>query len=72
MSACVHPRVLLTIEAAVARSALAALHALLTVEANLQWQLLIVVLHIQDNLECHMRQGPKHSGPTYAYNYNKI
>ena len=46
--------------------------ALLAVEANLQWQLLIVVLHIQDNLECHMRQGPKHSRPIYAYNYNKI
>ena len=46
--------------------------ALLTVEANLQWQQLIIVLHIQDNLKCHMRQGTKHSRPTYAYNYNKI
>ena len=46
--------------------------ALLAVEANLQWQRLIIVLHIQDNLKCHMWQGPKHSRPTYAYNYNKI
>ena len=46
--------------------------ALLAVEANLQWQRLIIVLHIQDNLKCHMWQGTKHSRPTYAYNYNKI
>ena len=47
-------------------------HALLTVEVNLQCQRLIIVLYIQDNLKCHMRQGTKHSQPTYAYNYNKI
>ena len=41
-------------------------HALLAVEENLQWQWLIIVLHIQDNLKCHMRQGTKHSQPTYA------
>ena len=46
--------------------------AMLTVEANLQWQWLIIVLHIQDNLKCQMRQGPEHSRPTYAHNYNKI
>ena len=49
-----------------------AVRALLTIEANLQWQRLIIVLHIQDNLNCHMWQGTKHSRPTYAYNYNKI
>ena len=38
----------------------ASLRALLIVEENLQWQRLIIVLHIQDNLKCHMRRGPKH------------
>ena len=68
---------LLTIEAAAARFAprwggRGVLHsgipvrALLAVEANLQWQQLIIILHNQYNLKCQMRQRPKYTWPAYA------